>query len=88
MRYEGCSPEGGLVAATVLPILWGTSWTSHVAGRETRGRGVHGLAEVGLRGEGTGLLAGWLALLGVVVVEAHGCKAKAGDVDTEELRVY
>jgi hypothetical protein len=79
MRQQqvGNSPEGGLAGAG-LAVAAGAAWRAHVAlGREAVARGVHLLAEIGLRAGLVGLLAGGLALELVVVLETHDCSRLA-----------
>lgn len=84
---RGSSPEGRLVVSVGLAILRGARRTAHVALGEARRGGVHGLAKVGLGGETALLFGSGLALLGKVVVEAHG-QRKLGGVELRVLSKY
>lgn len=65
------SPESRLAGALTLAVGASGAWAHVALGREAVARGVHGLAEILLRGTAVGLLAGGLALELVVVLEAH-----------------
>jgi hypothetical protein len=65
------SPESRLAGTLAVAIGARAAWGTHVTlGREPT-LGVHGLAKVALGGGGVGLLAGGLALVLFVVLEAH-----------------